>query len=83
MVVLLSIATIGINSVPSLYKNTLYTIPLIASCPEIANGTKLNRKTATGGYRDVAHPTNQECRKMFTDVILEEFEKTPYAEEEE
>ena len=42
-----------------------------------------NRKTATGGYRDVAHPTNQECRKMFTDVILEEFEKTPYADEEE
>ena len=34
-----------------------------------------SRKTATGKYRDVAHPINQECRKMFDDAILEEYNK--------
>lgn len=29
-----------------------------------------SRKTATGGYRDIAHPINQEARKMFEDEIL-------------
>ncbi|MEG0025733.1 MAG: septation regulator SpoVG [Bacilli bacterium] len=32
-----------------------------------------SRKTATGGYRDIAHPINQEARKMFEDDILEAF----------
>ena len=34
-----------------------------------------SRKTSTGKYRDVAHPINQECRKMFDDAILEEYNK--------
>lgn len=32
-----------------------------------------SRKTATGGYRDIAHPTNAETRKMFEDSILEAY----------
>lgn len=32
-----------------------------------------SRKTATGGYRDIAHPTNSEVRKMFEDAILEAY----------
>ena len=32
-----------------------------------------SRKTATGGYRDIAHPINPESRKMFEDAILEAF----------
>ncbi len=32
-----------------------------------------SRKTATGGYRDIAHPINQEARKMFEDEILEAY----------
>ena len=32
-----------------------------------------SRKTATGGYRDIAHPINQEGRKMFEDAILEAY----------
>lgn len=42
-----------------------------------------NKKTATGGFRDVAHPTNQECRQMFMDAILEEYKNTPDEEEAE
>jgi len=34
-----------------------------------------SRKTATGSYRDIAHPINPEVRKQFEDAILEEFEK--------
>ena len=34
-----------------------------------------SRKTATGGYRDIAHPISSECRKMFEDAILEEYNK--------
>ena len=34
-----------------------------------------SRKTATGGYRDIAHPINPDVRKQFEDAILEEFEK--------
>lgn len=34
-----------------------------------------SRKTATGGYRDIAHPINQEVRKMFDDAIITEFNK--------
>lgn len=32
-----------------------------------------SRKTATGGYRDIAHPINQEVRKMFDDAIISEY----------
>ncbi len=34
-----------------------------------------SRKTATGGYRDIAHPTNSEVRQMFEQAILEEYQK--------
>ena len=34
-----------------------------------------SRKTATGGYRDIAHPISSDCRKMFEDAILEEYNK--------
>lgn len=34
-----------------------------------------SRKTATGGYRDIAHPITPECRKMFEDAILEAYNK--------
>ncbi len=34
-----------------------------------------SRKTATGGYRDIAHPINPDVRKMFEDAILKEYEK--------
>lgn len=32
-----------------------------------------SRKTATGGYRDIAHPINQDIRKQFEDKILEAY----------
>ena len=32
-----------------------------------------SRKTATGGYRDIAHPINAEVRGMFEEVILEAY----------
>lgn len=34
-----------------------------------------SRKNNSGIYRDVAHPINSECRKMFEDAILEEYKK--------
>jgi stage V sporulation protein G len=34
-----------------------------------------SRKTATGGYRDIAHPIDSETRKVFEDAILEEYNK--------
>ena len=34
-----------------------------------------SRKTATGGYKDIAHPINPEVRKQFQDAILEEYNK--------
>ncbi len=33
-----------------------------------------SRKTATGGYRDIADPTNSEVRKMFEDAIIEAYQ---------
>ena len=36
---------------------------------------KPSRKTATGGYRDIAHPINPEVRAMFEEAILEAYEK--------
>ena len=35
-----------------------------------------SRKTATGNYRDIAHPINPDVRKLFEEAILTEFEKT-------
>lgn len=32
-----------------------------------------SRKTATGAYRDIAHPITQEVRKMFEDKILDAY----------
>ncbi len=34
-----------------------------------------SRKTATGGYRDIAHPITTECRKMFDDEIISAYKK--------
>lgn len=34
-----------------------------------------SRKTPNGEYRDIAHPITPECRKMFEDAILEEYNK--------
>lgn len=41
-----------------------------------------SRKTATGGYRDIAHPINPEIRSMFESAILEAYENAPEVEEE-
>ena len=32
-----------------------------------------SRKTATGGYRDIAHPINPETRTQFEEAILEAY----------
>ena len=42
-----------------------------------------SRKTATGGYRDIAHPINQEVRKMFDETIVAEYKKVIETEESE
>jgi stage V sporulation protein G len=34
-----------------------------------------SRKTATGEYKDIAHPINTDVRTMFQNVILEEYQK--------
>ena len=34
-----------------------------------------SRKTATGDYRDIAHPVNQETRTMLEDAIKAEYNK--------
>lgn len=34
-----------------------------------------SRKTATGGYRDIAHPINPDARKQLEDAIIAEYEK--------
>ena len=34
-----------------------------------------SRKTATGDYRDIAHPINQDARKMLEDAIIAEYNK--------
>ena len=34
-----------------------------------------SRKTATGEYRDIAHPINTDIRTMFQSAILEEYNK--------
>ena len=42
-----------------------------------------SRKTATGGYRDIAHPINPEVRSMFEEAILEAYEKAEDVSEDE
>lgn len=42
-----------------------------------------SRKTATGGYRDVAHPINPEVRAMFEEAILDAYEKAEEPAENE
>lgn len=34
-----------------------------------------SRKTSSGEYRDIAHPITPECRKMFEDAVLDEYNK--------
>lgn len=34
-----------------------------------------SRKTATGGYRDIAHPINPDARKQLEDAIITEYKK--------
>lgn len=34
-----------------------------------------SRKTNTGAYRDICHPINADCRKLFEDAVLNEFNK--------
>lgn len=41
-----------------------------------------SRKTATGGYRDIAHPINPDVRKKFQEAILEEYNNTEYVPNE-
>lgn len=42
-----------------------------------------SRKTATGGYRDIAHPINPDVRAMFEEEILAEYQKQGEAVVEE
>ncbi len=42
-----------------------------------------SRKTATGGYRDVAHPINPEVRAMFEEAVLDAYEKAENLEDNE
>ncbi len=41
-----------------------------------------SRKTATGAYRDIAHPINPDARKLFQDAIIEEYNNTELIVEE-
>ena len=42
-----------------------------------------SRKTATGGYRDIAHPINPEVRAMFEEAILEAYKNAEEVQTEE
>ena len=42
-----------------------------------------SRKTATGGYRDIAHPINPDVRKMLEDAIITEYNNTEAAASDE
>ena len=42
-----------------------------------------SRKTATGGYRDIAHPINPDVRKMLEDAIIKEYNNTEVSTEPE
>ncbi len=41
-----------------------------------------SRKTATGGYRDIAHPINPEGRAMFEEAIFEAYKNADQPSEE-
>lgn len=41
-----------------------------------------SRKTATGGYRDIAHPINPEVRAMFEEAIFEAYKNADEASTE-
>lgn len=40
-----------------------------------------SRKTATGEYRDIAHPINSQTREKMQEMILQEYQKALEAEE--
>ena len=42
-----------------------------------------SRKTATGGYRDIAHPIHPEVRTMFEEAIFEAYENAEEPAEED
>ena len=42
-----------------------------------------SRKTAAGGYRDIAHPINPEVTSMFEDAIIDAYNKAEDSTEEE
>lgn len=42
-----------------------------------------SRKTATGGYRDIAHPINPEGRAMFEEAIFEAYKNAEQPLEDE
>ena len=42
-----------------------------------------SRKTATGGYRDIAHPINPDVRTMFEEAIFEAYENAEEPTEDE
>lgn len=42
-----------------------------------------SRKTATGGYRDIAHPINPQVRTMFEEAIFDAYEKAEEPTDEE
>ena len=41
-----------------------------------------SRKTATGGYRDIAHPINPETRALFEEAVLEAYNNAEDVTEE-
>ena len=42
-----------------------------------------SRKTATGGYRDIAHPINPEGRAMFEEAIFEAYKNADQPSQDE
>lgn len=42
-----------------------------------------SRKTATGSYRDIAHPINPEVRQLLQDAILDAYANAPEDEASE
>lgn len=42
-----------------------------------------SRKNAAGGYRDIAHPINQEVRAMFEEAILDAYKNAEDVSEDE
>ena len=42
-----------------------------------------SRKTATGGYRDIAHPINPEVRAMFEEAVINAYNEAEEPHEEE